>query len=37
VVLELERNNPDWQIAVLIPEFVERHWYNYFLHNQRAE
>jgi len=36
-VLELERNNPDRQIAVLIPEFVERHWYNYFLHNQRAE
>ena len=25
------------QIAVLIPELVERHWYHYFLHNQRAE
>jgi amino acid transporter len=36
-VLELERNNPDRQIAVLIPEFVERRWYNYILHNQRAE
>jgi hypothetical protein len=36
-VLELERNNPDRQIAVLIPEFVEQHWYNYFLHNQRSE
>jgi hypothetical protein len=21
----------------LIPELVERHWYHYFLHNQRAE
>jgi amino acid transporter len=36
-VLELERNNPDRQIAVLIPELVERRWYHYFLHNQRAE
>jgi len=36
-VLELERANPDRQIAVLISEFVERHWYQYFLHNQRAE
>ena len=24
------------QLAVLIPELVERHWYYYFLHNQRA-
>ena len=36
-VLELERNNPDRQVAVLIPELVERHWYHYFLHNQHAE
>jgi hypothetical protein len=36
-VLELERSNPDRQIAVLIPELVERHWFHYFLHNQRAE
>jgi len=36
-VLKLERDNPDRQIAVLIPELVERHWYHYFLHNQRAE
>jgi hypothetical protein len=36
-VLELGRNNPNRQIAVLIPELVERHWYHYFLHNQRAE
>jgi hypothetical protein len=36
-ILELERSNPDRQIAVLIPELVERHWYHYFLHNQRAE
>jgi amino acid transporter len=36
-ILELDRSNPDRQIAVLIPELVERHWYHYFLHNQRAE
>ncbi len=35
-VLEVERNHPDRQIAVLVPELVERHWYQYFLHNQRA-
>jgi amino acid transporter len=36
-ILELDRTNPDRRIAVLIPELVERHWYEYFLHNQRAE
>ncbi|HEV7985692.1 MAG TPA: APC family permease [Steroidobacteraceae bacterium] len=36
-VLEVERNNPDRTIAVLLPELVERQWYQYFLHNQRAQ
>ena len=36
-ILKLQRTHPDRQIAVLIPELVERHWYHYFLHNQRAE
>jgi amino acid transporter len=36
-VLEIERNNPERTIAVLLPELVERHWYQYFLHNQRAQ
>jgi hypothetical protein len=36
-ILDLERKNPDRQVAVLIPEMVELHWYHYFLHNQRAE
>jgi amino acid transporter len=35
-VLDLERENPDRQVAVLIPELAERHWYNYLLHNQRT-
>ena len=36
-VLRVEEENPDRQIAVVLPEMVERHWYHYFLHNQRAE
>jgi hypothetical protein len=35
-VLEIERKNPDRIVAVLLPELVERRWYQYFLHNQRA-
>ena len=35
-VLEVERTNPDRTVAVLLPELVERQWYQYFLHNQRA-
>jgi len=36
-VLEVERDNPGRQIAVIVPELVEKHWYHYPLHNQRAE
>lgn len=36
-ILEVERNNPNRQVAVLIPELVERHWYDYLLHNKRAQ
>ena len=36
-VLELEKQNSGRQIAVLLPELVERHWFHYLLHNQRAE
>lgn len=36
-VLEVERRNPDRQVAILIPEIVESHWYHYLLHNNRAE
>lgn len=35
-VLDLHRKDPTRQIAVVIPELVERHWYYYLLHNQRA-
>jgi hypothetical protein len=35
-ILEMKRQHPDRQIAVLIPELVARHWYHHLLHNKRA-
>jgi len=35
-VLELSEKHPERKIVVVIPEFVEDRWYEYFLHNQRA-
>jgi len=35
-VLKLAEKYPERKIAVVIPEFVEDRWYEYFLHNQRA-
>ncbi len=35
-VLEAERCCPNQQIAVLIPELVQRRWYHHLLHNKRA-
>jgi amino acid transporter len=36
-VLKVEKENKDRTVAVVIPSLVERHWYHYFLHNQRGE
>ena len=36
-VLELQKQRPGKQIAVIVPELVERRWHDYFLHNQRAK
>jgi hypothetical protein len=36
-VLKLEKENPKRTVAVVIPSMVERHWYHYFLHNQRGQ
>jgi hypothetical protein len=33
---DLSQRFPGRDIAVLVPELVERHWYHYFLHNQRV-
>jgi amino acid transporter len=36
-VERLEEEHPSRPIAVVIPELVERHWYESLLHNHRAE
>jgi amino acid transporter len=36
-VHRLKQEHPDRLIAVVIPELVETHWYQYLLHNHRAE
>jgi hypothetical protein len=36
-VLKVEKENPDRTIAVVIASMVERHWFHYFLHNQRGQ
>lgn len=33
---EQAKKHPGRQIAVIIPEKVDKHWYHYFLHNKRA-
>jgi hypothetical protein len=35
-VLQVEREHPDRDVAVLVPELVERRWFQYLLHGQRA-
>jgi len=35
-ILEVQRTNPESEIAVLIPELVELRWYHHLLHNKRA-
>jgi len=35
-ILDLAEKNPERQIAVVIPEIVERRWYYHMLHNQRG-
>jgi hypothetical protein len=35
-VTELKEQNPDRQVAVIVPELVEARWYHYLLHNHTA-
>jgi amino acid transporter len=35
-ILSLSEKHPARRIVVVIPELVEDHWYEYFLHNQRG-
>jgi len=36
-VLKVEKENPGRTVAVVIASMVERHWYHFFLHNQRGQ
>jgi amino acid transporter len=36
-ILQVERDHPERQIAVLVPELVVKHWWQTPLHNQRAQ
>jgi amino acid transporter len=36
-VLKVEKENPKRTVAVVIATMVERHWFHYFLHNQRGQ
>jgi amino acid transporter len=36
-VLKVEKENPTRTVSVVIASMVERHWYHYFLHNQRGQ
>ena len=36
-ILDLSAKNPNREITVIVPELVEKNWYHYFLHNQRAQ
>src|SRR6202050_2212993 len=36
-VLQVEHKNQGRQIALVVPELVAHHWYDFFLHNNRAE
>lgn len=35
-VIDLEAQNPSRPIAVVLPELVEKHWWQYFLHRQHG-
>jgi amino acid transporter len=35
--LKIQAENPDNHIAILVPEFIEHHWYNVLLHNNRSQ
>jgi hypothetical protein len=36
-ITRFKDEHPDRQIAVIIPDLIERHWYHYLLHNQEGE
>jgi hypothetical protein len=35
--LRLQSEHPDRHLAILVPELIERRWYNWLLHNNRPQ
>lgn len=35
--LKVQAENPNNHLAILVPEFIEHHWYNVLLHNNRSQ
>ena len=35
--LKMQAENSDSHIAILVPELIENHWYNFLLHNNRSQ
>jgi amino acid transporter len=35
--LQLQNEHPERHLAILVPELIERHWYNFLLHNNRPQ
>ena len=35
-ILKVEAEHPDRSVAVVVPELVAHHWYQYLLHNHRS-
>jgi amino acid transporter len=35
--LKMQAENSDSHIAILVPELIENHWYNFLLHNHRSQ
>jgi amino acid transporter len=35
--LQVQAENSDCHIAILVPELIENHWYNFLLHNNRSQ
>jgi hypothetical protein len=36
-IIKFADEHPDRQVAVIIPDLIEQHWYHYLLHNQQGE
>jgi hypothetical protein len=35
--LKVQSENPNCHLAILVPELIENHWYNFLLHNNRSQ